>query len=215
MADRFQRIWSIVERIDAEPGLGRRQLAEEFALSERQLQADLEVIRLEMGFPLTRRQGYRFDGHAPATEGLGLQDAVILARLARASRDQEEPPVSADALHNLLARVASAFPARFQPFARAVLCGGMIDDIDHASPMLITLAESLLRQEPVRVRLLTHASPSTYQELTVDPQLLIPYGEAWYFVGYCHERRRDVMIALNELQPHFVERPLQAPPLKG
>ena len=92
MADRFQRIWSIVERIDQQPGLGRRQLSEEFALSERQLQADLEVIRLEMGLPLSRRQGYRFDGRADPNGSLGLLDAITLARLVRAQTDPPTVP---------------------------------------------------------------------------------------------------------------------------
>ena len=44
-AERFRRIWQLVEEIAGEPGLSRKQLAARHALSERQIQADLNVIR--------------------------------------------------------------------------------------------------------------------------------------------------------------------------
>src|SRR5438105_13133857 len=79
IVDRFRRLWAIVEFIAAHPGCSRGQLADHFALSERQLQADLNVVRLEMGLPLVRRRGYRFlaedDQCRPP---LGLADAGML-----------------------------------------------------------------------------------------------------------------------------------------
>ena len=58
--ERFRRIWQLVEDIARSPGKSRKELAAQFALSERQVQADLNVIRREMGLPLVRRHGYRF-----------------------------------------------------------------------------------------------------------------------------------------------------------
>ena len=48
IADRIRRVWRIVEDIAQEPGKGRKQLADKFALSERQVQADLNLIRAEL-----------------------------------------------------------------------------------------------------------------------------------------------------------------------
>src|SRR4029078_13631563 len=73
-AERFRRIWQLVEDIAREPGKSRKELAAQFALSERQGQADLNVIRREMGLPLVRRQGYRF-----LTEGQDTGPAFSLA----------------------------------------------------------------------------------------------------------------------------------------
>ena len=67
VAERFRRIWQLVEDIAREPGKSRKELAGEFSLSERQVQADLNVIRREMGLPLVRRQGYRFVTDQPDT----------------------------------------------------------------------------------------------------------------------------------------------------
>src|ERR1051326_4521069 len=60
VAERFRRIWQLVEDIASNPGKSRKELANQFSLSERQVQADLNVIRREMNLPLVRRQGYRF-----------------------------------------------------------------------------------------------------------------------------------------------------------
>ena len=44
--------------------------------------------------------------------------------------------------------------------------------------------------------------------LKFDVQILIPCSEAWYLVAYCHERDREVMLGLNQLDPSsFIEEP--------
>ena len=55
VAERFRRIWQLVEDIASHPGKSRKELATQFSLSERQVQADLNVVRREMGLPLVRR----------------------------------------------------------------------------------------------------------------------------------------------------------------
>ena len=102
MADRFQRIWSIVERIDQMPGLGRRQLSEEFALSERQLQADLEVIRVEMGLPL---------GPSIVHEVRTADGRAIKVTEPRAAGAQPRAPGSAVRVQTVGSNVISIFPA--------------------------------------------------------------------------------------------------------
>jgi predicted DNA-binding transcriptional regulator YafY len=210
LADRFRRIWAIVERIDRQPGLGRRQLAAEFALSERQLQADLIIIRDEMGLPLERRQGYRFSRRRSSPAELGLEDAMLLSRLTQAALERAELPSSA--IEELLPRLAGAFPARFQPFARAVLAPIAVDpayhppgSAYHAPNILLVLAQALLQRRSARVHLITSGAPDTYEVVTIEPQLLVPYGEFWYVIGYSPERERDVMLGVHELDPQFVE----------
>src|SRR5712691_7302411 len=101
VADRFQRIWQIVEFIARQPGKSRKELAERFALSERQVQADLNVIRAEMRLPLVRRQGYRFVNEEGGPTGvLELQEAQLLLLLLR--RAQVEHTVPSDHLARLI-----------------------------------------------------------------------------------------------------------------
>ena len=199
MPDRFHRLWAIVERIDREPGLDRRQLADEFSLSERQLQADLLLVKDGLGLPLERRRGYRFSVEANGSEELGLADAVALARLARSAEPDSELALQLGAM---LPRLVTAFPPRLQPFARAVLSV----DGHHAPDVLVALVEALLGRHTARIRIATHGKPSdSFRELTVDPQLVVPFGESWYLLGYCHERQRDIMLLVDELDPASVE----------
>src|SRR6266498_3865870 len=74
VADRFRRIWHIVEDIAETPGESRRELADKFHLSERQVQADLNIIRTDMRLPLVRRQGYRFIAEGAPGGGEGCFD---------------------------------------------------------------------------------------------------------------------------------------------
>src|SRR3954454_6106176 len=87
VADRFRRIWAMVEDIAETPGKSRRELADTFHLSERQVQADLMMIRTDMRLPLVRRQGYRFVAEGPAN-GAGtfdLREAQLLVMILRQS----------------------------------------------------------------------------------------------------------------------------------
>src|SRR3954467_4480322 len=106
VADRFRRIWHIVEDIAETPGKSRRELADKFHLSERQVQADLNIVRTDMRLPLIRRQGYRFvsDGPAVGADGtFDLREAQLLVMILRqAQRDRSVP---ADRLRSLMAKL--------------------------------------------------------------------------------------------------------------
>src|SRR3981081_1557719 len=109
VAERFKRIWLLVEDIASTPGKGRKALATQFALSERQVQADLNVIRREMGLPLVRRQGYRF---LIDTEDIGpqfsLAEAQLLLMLLR--RAAHDPTLPVDRLRAPMGKVPVLFP---------------------------------------------------------------------------------------------------------
>src|ERR671927_1439587 len=94
VAERFRRIWQLVEDIAGQPGKSRKELASQFALSERQVQADLNVIRREMGLPLVRRQGYRFLTDTPdAGPQFSLAEAQLLLMLLRRATHDPSLPV--------------------------------------------------------------------------------------------------------------------------
>lgn len=59
--DRQLRLWRLVAEIAKQPGMKRGELRKRYALSLRQMQNDLLVVRDEWGLPLVRKDGYRFD----------------------------------------------------------------------------------------------------------------------------------------------------------
>src|ERR1700747_1082901 len=104
VAERFRRIWQLVEDIARSPGKSRKELAAQFALSERQVQADLNVIRREMDLPLVRRQGYRFlteaQDNGPA---FSLQEAQLLLMLLR--KATHDPSLPVERLRSLMVKL--------------------------------------------------------------------------------------------------------------
>src|SRR5207249_11338325 len=104
VAERFRRIWQLVEDIAGQPGKSRKELANQFALSERQVQADLNVIRREMGLPLVRRQGYRFlTDNQDTGPQFSLAEAQLLLMLLR--RAAHDPSLPVDRLRSMLVQL--------------------------------------------------------------------------------------------------------------
>ena len=151
VADRFKRIWSLVEYISDRPGLTRKELAERFALSQRQLQADLNVIRDEIRLPLTRVHGYRFveaRARDPAEKDFTLGDLHTLFLLVhKASGD---PSIPREAFDQIVAKLPNAFPPPLQPLVRKTLCphagdefGPTPEERDNCLPYLVTELHNL------------------------------------------------------------------------
>src|SRR5258707_5873712 len=108
VAERFRRIWQLVEDIACQPGKSRKELASQFSLSERQVQSDLNVIRREMGLPLVRRQGYRFLTDAQETgPQFSLAEPHLLLMLLRSAIHAPSLPV--DRLRSLMVLLPHLF----------------------------------------------------------------------------------------------------------
>lgn len=187
---RFLRVWDIVQSIADTPGQTRSQLAARFHLCSRQTQADLDIIRTDMGLPLRRTTGYRFDeGAVPSP--LTFEDALTCLMLAREGRRDGVPALRVRAF---LAKLPALFPPHLQPVARYLLAS--------TSPVGPALADAILAgrevvvSRPVAVDRFTHAA----QSLTLRPTLLLPYQREWYVLGECAEYGRVKMLALSTIQ---------------
>ncbi|HZT07359.1 MAG TPA: hypothetical protein VFC51_10045 [Chloroflexota bacterium] len=202
LSDRLQRIWAIVERIDQEPGLSRSQLAAEFSLSERQLQADLVVIREQLGFPLHRQRGYRFATGAGNHPQLDLRDAVVIAEVARGAC--ANPDLSTVALRETLARLIPAFHAPTQPLVRALLVEPGPDDAFVSA--LRTIASAIVEKEPLAIPLATASRPPGSGEILVAPRALVPIGGDWVVLGYAVELQRVVTVGLHDIDVELLGR---------
>lgn len=198
VADRFRRIWHVVEEVAACPGRSRAELADLFHLSERQVQADLNIIRVDMRLPLVRRQGYRFvDDVAADGErgGFSLQDAQLLVMIARqAARDRSVPSKS---LASLLERLPLAFPPHVRPLVQQTVSAIMAPP-SKGQQVLLALTEAMLRDRWVRL----HCAPGTAvspPEPVMRPSLLLPYLGRWYVLGEHQHDGRTRMLALADV----------------
>ena len=196
--DRLSRIWAIVEHIAENPGTSRRKLAERYALSERQVQEDLRVIREELRFPLVRRKGYRFSaGSDRSTPDFSFSEArALISALRSAASDRT---IQQDSFRSLLSKLPAIFPLHLQPLIRKSL-----ESLSNPEPALddkvfLVLTEALFEQRPVRLHLSARAAASLPDPI-VEPHLLMPYLGTWYVVGKCHQRNRIMMFKVDNIE---------------
>lgn len=195
--DRLSRIWAIIEHIAEHPGTSRRKLADSYALSERQVQEDLRVIREELQFPLVRRKGYRFDAdNREATIDFSFSEArALITALRSACQDRNSPQ---EPLRSLLAKLPAIFPLHLQPLIRKSLDSLGNPEQDSEEKVFLALTEALFEKRPVRLHL--SRSSSGVPNPVVDPQLLMPYLGSWYLVGRCRQKKRVMMFRVDSIE---------------
>lgn len=199
VASRFTSIWAVVQEIADRPGQSRQQLAQKFFLSERQIQADLNIIRIDLRLPLIRRQGYRFsdDGPSARSAGFGLAEAQLLVMVLRvALRDRSLPK---DALASMMGRLPALFPLHLQPVvARTVQA--LLAPPSTGQQAFLALAEALVRGRWVRLHYGPGCSPVAVSEPVVKPSLLLPYLDEWYVLGECQHDGRERMLGVTDVR---------------
>src|SRR3979411_372217 len=197
VAERFRRIWQLVEDIACQPGKSRKELASQFSLSERQVQADLNVIRREMALPLVRRQGYRF---LTDTQGTGpqfsLAEAQLLLMLLR--RAAHDPSLPVDRLRSLMVKLPYLFPLHLRPLvAKTLDAANTSDRGGRQQEIFAALAEALLLKSYVKLHYPAGDPVSSLQEPIVQPEVLFPYLKSWHLIGICRQRGRMMVFDLD------------------
>src|SRR5207237_7430554 len=199
VAERFRRIWQLVEDIARCPGKSRKELAGQFALSERQVQADLNVIRREMSLPLVRRQGYRFltdtqDGGPQ----FSLAEAQLLLMLLRRAAHDSSLPV--DRLRSLMIKLPFLFPLHLRPLvAKTLEAASASERGSRQQEIFAALAEALLRKSYVKLHYPAGDPVSAIQEPIVRPEVLFPYCHSWHMIGNCRQRGRIMVFDLDSV----------------
>lgn len=190
VADRYRRVWHLVEEIAANPGHSRGELAEWQHLSERQVQADLNIIRDEFRLPLVRRQGYCFasdDGAGQSVGTLTLRDALLLLSCLVEARYGLR---DRNALNDLMNKVMGFCPAHLQPLLRLVAD----EAISRGPRPATTVCNALLAGKRVELRYVT-----TNEERTVEilPEMVVPARGRWFVIGQGRDHGRTRMLPLD------------------
>lgn len=203
VGDHFRRIWALVQHIAEHPCMTRAELADAFHLSERQMQADLMVIRHEMGLPLARRSGYVFvdESGRPVGSGLSFADAVLLLESLRLSLRRRLLPSAA--MRGLFANIAETCAPHLRPFvreaARRILSGH--DAGAWEAAVKATAGGHSLR---FRQRRKDGLSPDRSE---MAPEILVPLHRDWYVVGSGRlngDRPRTLMVRVDEMAETMV-----------
>jgi predicted DNA-binding transcriptional regulator YafY len=185
-AQRLLRACRLVEFIAARPGYSRKELAHHWSFSERQMQADLNLIRDQFKLPLVRRQGYRFDDQLSFDQAQGrvftTEDVqVLLALLARARADHGSAQV-----RSMLAALPSIMPLHLRPLVEVGVWA-----IGHNDQMFGTLAEAILTRSYVRLSYSLEQEVADHKPV-VRPETILRFDEHWYLLGEsrAHARTR-------------------------
>jgi predicted DNA-binding transcriptional regulator YafY len=197
VAERFRRIWQLVEDIARQPGKSRKELAGQFSLSERQVQADLNVIRREMGLPLVRRQGYRFviDGQDIGPQFSLGEAQLLLMLLQRAAHD---PSLPVDRMRSLMIKLPFLFPLHLRPLvAKTLETANTADRGSRQQEIFAALAEALLHRSYVKLHYPAGDPVSSIHEPIVQPEVLFPYCQSWHLIGTCRQRGRMMVFDLD------------------
>lgn len=199
VADRFRRIWNVVEEIAERPGQSRSKLADRFHLSERQTQADLNVIRDQMGLPLVRHQGYRFeDLGGPRGGAMTAREAQLMVlTLDRAARARL---VSREEIGPVLVKLGSVAPPHIRPLIASTI-EAMQGAHSEALRRFLALADAMLTGGTVRVTWAPGSEPDVIGRPSVvgRPDVLLPWLGHWFVLGRWHVdgAERSRMFALD------------------
>lgn len=182
IADRWRRIWQMAERIAAEPGLTRSDLSTLFDLSERQVQADLVLIRDALRLPLVREHGYRYvdEGWSGQASAYTLADALDLMDVLRTG-------ITAMPRGHRIDRLVAKLPASFAPHLRPLvteLAQELGARPGQLARTLTGVAAAVVRGQTIRVRQ-PHGSQeaSRLQDVVIRPAILLPLHGHWYAIG--------------------------------
>jgi predicted DNA-binding transcriptional regulator YafY len=199
VAERFRRIWQLVEDVASQPGKSRKELAAQFSLSERQVQADLNVIRREMNLPLVRRHGYRFvtDTQDPGPH-FSLDEAQLLLMLLRRAAHDSTLPV--ERLRSLMGKLPFLFPLHLRPLVTKTLeAASASEHGGRQQEIFAALAEAQQRKSYVKLHYPAGDPVSAIQEPIVQPEVLFPYCQSWHLIGNCRQRGRMMVFDLDNV----------------
>lgn len=170
--------------------LKRRELAERYAVSERRITSDLQVIRQGLGIEVESTE----DGYAiktlPSLPSVKFELAELLALLLAALTGSRSPGIPQDKLSAAIERLRNALPRSL----RQLIGPGQIPlpatpAAKHREEVLRQLFEAIAGGWTVEMEYRPPMRRSTLYSRLVDPYALVPYLRGWYLIGWCHTRR--------------------------
>ncbi len=190
---RIGRVLQILQLIASQPRRWRRRdLAERFEISERQIDKDIELIRHGLVLSLRHSpEGYYYETvpHLAAAP-MGFHEALALILAARSA-------LSGDGIDTAdLAAAISRLEAQLPLPLRGLLAQAQRPG--HASPaaeqraqVLAAIERAIAEGRKVRMTYASAVRGGETSERVVRPYTAMRYLRSWYVIGYC-ERRGDV-----------------------
>lgn len=199
---RTARILEIIQLVAIKPCHYRRaDLAQQFGVSERMIQKDLDVIRHGLKLALHNNgKGYYFEylPHLPTTT-YSFSEALALLTAARAA--QAIPGVNSAELAAAIARLEALFPDALRPMLReATEKLPSQATAGQRQTMLAILHRAWIEQRQVRIAYATSSRGGEIGQRVVEPYHIMPYGRSWHLIAYDHKRREVLQFKVDRVQ---------------
>jgi predicted DNA-binding transcriptional regulator YafY len=191
-APEIQRVARLVDMLVvlSQRPLKRRELAERYQISERQITSDLQVLRRRLSLEIVSTgEGYRI-ASLPSLPSVQFDVAELFALLLATLAGSRSPGVPRDKLASAIERLQTVLPQNLRrAFELSRFQLPSTPAAQHREQTLKHLADALARGWTVEMEYRSPAARSPMYERLVDPYALVPYLRGWYLIGWCHARR--------------------------
>jgi len=200
---RVARVLRIVQLISAQPrAWTRRRLSDEFELSARQIDYDLQLIRHGLRYELCRgRTGYYFT-RAPVVKPLELSIPEALALALAAQQARDTGTVDGVAVAGALTKLENGLPSGIVPYLRRTAydqIGTGLGSVRERGPILSTLKQGFVEGRQVSIRYTSASRGGVVSERTIAPYHLLPYNRSWIVIAHDSLRREIRMFNVDRI----------------
>lgn len=169
----------------------RAGLANHYEISERQITKDLDVIRHGLKFVLNyeRGGGYYFE-RVPNLPAVSYSLAEALAIYLAAEAGRRMVGIPQEDLSAALARLGSIMPEELGPL---LISGTMMPPPPvrdpHRESTLTDLYHAVTNRNSIEIEYVPASRPSSITNRKIDPYAVLPTGNSWHVVAWCHLRQ--------------------------
>jgi predicted DNA-binding transcriptional regulator YafY len=201
---RIGRVLETVQRIHAQPrAWTRSRLAEEFGISQRMVDNDLQLIRHSLRYELRRgRSGYYFE-RGPIVRPVNLSTAEVLALVLAAQEARDTGSVDAETIATVLGKLEAALPASFLPYVRraaAERAQAIVAPAADRGSLITLMDQALLERRKVRIVYCSASRGMATTERTIAPYRLIPYEHSWQVIAHDSFRNEVRMFKIDRVE---------------
>jgi predicted DNA-binding transcriptional regulator YafY len=199
---RVARVLDLIQQIAIAPHRWRRrELADQYEVSERQIQKDLEIVRHRLLLSLCHDQdGYYFERipHLP-TVTYTFSEALALLLAARTA--QAMPGVNSAELAAAVGRLESLFPSNLTALLRQVSERlPRAASAPHRQEMLALLHRALIEGRKVHIEYATASRGGDVSERVIEPYHIMPYVRSWQVIAWDSRRQAVIEFKLDRIR---------------
>jgi predicted DNA-binding transcriptional regulator YafY len=184
---RIARVLRILQLISSWPRQwSRARLADEFEVSHRTIDNDLQLIRHALLYDLQRSHNgyYLVDG--PSTPALHLAIPETLALVLAAQLARDSGAVDPSTIAGALAHLESVLPPSIIPYLRQMNTGRnrtAFGPIHERGSLLATLEQAIIDGRKVAIGYRSASRHGELTERTIAPYHLMPYERSWQIIA--------------------------------